>query len=326
MSKILFVGGTGNISLSCVEEAIRAGHDVSVFNRGKSIPENIAGVTQIVGDMDDDACYAKLADEQWDVVAQFMAFMPAQIQRDIDVFSGHTDHYIFISSASCYQHTPDSYIITEHTPTINPYWEYSQNKIACENVLKSCESLNWTIVRPSHTVRTWLPTLMGEDIVWRLLNDLPLLVPGDGNAPWTMTRSQDFAVPFVTLMGVKDAYFEDLHITGDVGFTWDAIYQKIAKSYGKTANIVHVSTDAIVALEPDFAGSLFGDKAWTTLFDNSKIKRIAGNYSCETNLDKILSGPLEWTKANSTVSDKPSNPELNARIDRVIEAALKFGG
>ncbi|MBL1421997.1 MAG: SDR family oxidoreductase [Alphaproteobacteria bacterium] len=322
MSKILFIGGTGNISLSCVEQAVKAGHDVSVFNRGRSIPESIAGVTQIVGDMDDDESYAQLADQQWDVVAQFMAFMPAQIQRDIDVFSGNTDHYIFISSASCYQHTPDSYIITELTPTINPYWKYSQNKIECESLLKSCDKLNWTIVRPSHTVRTWLPTLMSEDIVWRLQNDRPLLVPGDGNAPWTMTRSQDFAVPFVALMGVKEAYFEDFHITGDVGFTWDAIYQQIAKSYGKTAKIVHVSTDTIVAMAPDLSGALLGDKAWTALFDNSKIKRVAGDFSCEANLEKILSGPLAWTKANSSGSG-PSNPELEANVDRIIEAAVR---
>ena len=325
MSKILFIGGTGNISLSCVEEAAKAGHDVYVFNRGRSIPESLAGVTQIVGDMDDDKSYAQLADQQWDVVAQFMAFMPAQIQRDIDIFSGNTGHYIFISSASCYQHTADSYIITELTPTINPHWKYSQNKIECESVLKSCVNLNWTIVRPSHTVRTWLPTLIGEDIVWRLLNDRPLLVPGDGNAPWTLTRSEDFAVPFVALMGVKDAYFEDFHITGDAGFTWDAIYQQIAKSYGKSANIVHVSTDTIVAMAPDFAGSLLGDKAWTTLFDNSKVKKVAGDFSCETNLENILSGPLEWTKANSSVSN-PSNPELEATVDRIIAAALKLGG
>lgn len=170
-----------------------------------------------------------------------------------------------------------------------------------------------------------MPTFIGEDIVWRLLNDRPLLVPGDGNAPWTLTRSEDFAVPFVALMGVKDAYFEDFHITGDAGFTWDAIYQQIAKSYGKSANIVHVSTDTIVAMAPDFAGSLLGDKAWTTLFDNSKVKKVAGDFSCETNLENILSGPLEWTKANSSVSN-PSNPELEATVDRIIAAAVKLGG
>ena len=326
---VLFVGGTGQISLPCVELALAAGHKVSVFNRGQRDAQLPADVTSIVGDMRDPASYRQLGERHWDVVAQFMVFTPDQMQQDIDTFSGKTGQYIFISSASVYQKSVHSYVTTEATPAVNPYWPYSQAKIACETLMKAAKNLPWTNVRPSHTVRSGLPTMMNdEDIVARrLLAGQPVLVAGDGNAPWTLTRSEDFAKPFVKLFGNPAALGEDFHITGDAAFTWDAIYQAIGRGLGVEPRIVHVPTDTLVKYHPDWVGPLRGDKSWTTLFDNSKIKRVAGDFTCETDLDKILAEPVRHVRKKFG-TNPPADPTLatmNALIDRIAAEQSALG-
>lgn len=321
MAKVLFIGGTGQISLPCVELAVQKGHAVSVFNRGQRHDRLPGNVTSITGDMADASSYAQLGGQNWDVVAQFMVFTPEQMQRDIATFAGKTGQYIFISSASVYQKSIDSYVITEQTPAINPYWAYSQAKIACETLMKAAKGLPWTNVRPSHTVRTGLPTMLndGDAVANRMLTGKPVIVAGDGNAPWTLTRSEDFAVPFVNLFGNPHALYEDFHITGDKGFTWDAIYTAIGRGLGVTPKLVHVPTDTLCAYRPEWTGPLRGDKSWTALFDNSKVKRIAGDFTCETNLDKILEQPIKYLKQR--IADKvPYNTELEALTDRIVAA------
>ena len=323
---ILFVGGTGQISLPCVELALRDGHKVTVFNRGQRNEAIPAGAESIVGDMKDPASYRQLGARKWDVVAQFMVFTPEQMQQDIDVFTGKTGQYIFISSASVYKKSIYEYVTTESgTPPENPYWPYSQAKIACENLMKASK-LPWTNVRPSHTVRSGLPTMLneGDVVAHRMLAGKPILVTGDGTSIWTLTRSEDFAKPFVKLFGNPHALYEDFHITGDVGFTWDAIYQTIAKGLGVEARIVHVPTDTVIRYKPDWAGPLLGDKTWTVLFDNSKVKRIAGDFTCETDLSRILAEPIRFVKqriANKT----PYNNETEATIDRIIADQERLG-
>src|ERR1700722_12867850 len=160
---VLFVGGTGEISMTSVWEAVKAGHNVTVFNRGKSsLGELPAGVTSILGDIHDSKSYARLGTLKFDVVCAFMVFRPEQIKLDIDTFAGKAGQYIFISSASCYQKPARHYIITEKTPLENPYWEYSHNKITCERLLQDQSKLTFTIVRPSHTLRTQLPIEFGD--------------------------------------------------------------------------------------------------------------------------------------------------------------------
>jgi nucleoside-diphosphate-sugar epimerase len=316
---ILFVGGTGQISLPCVELAARGGHQVAVFNRGQRDEALPAGVESIVGDMQDPASYRRLGERHWDVVAQFMVFTPDQMQQDIDVFTGNTGQYIFISSASVYRKSIHEYITTEAgTPPENPYWPYSQAKIACENLMKA-SALPWTNVRPSHTVRSGLPTMLneGDAVGHRLLAGKPILVTGDGTSIWTLTRSEDFAKPFVKLFGNKAALNEDFHITGDTGFTWDAIYSTIAAGLGVQVKLVHVPTDTVVRYNPDWAGPLLGDKTWTVLFDNSKIKRIAGDFECETDLSKILAEPVRYFKKRQAAK-VPYNTDNEATIDRII--------
>lgn len=326
MSKVLFVGGTGQISLPCVALAVAEGHDVSVFNRGQRDAALPAGVTSITGDMGDAQSYAQLGQTDWDVVCQFMVFTPEQMQRDIETFTGRTRQYIFISSASVYQKHPFAYMTSEATtPAINPYWPYSQAKIACENLMKGSD-LPWVNVRPSHTTRTGLPTMLneGDSVALRMLAGKPVLVAGDGTAIWTLTRSEDFAKPFVKLFGNPASMREDFHITGDVGFTWDAIYMSIARGLGVEANICHVPTETLIRYKPDWIGPLLGDKTWTTLFDNSKIKRVAGDFTCETDLDKILSEPVRFLKQR-LASGAPVNQDLDPLIDRITAEQSALG-
>ena len=323
---VLYVGGTGQISLPCVEKTVAAGHKVSVFNRGKTDVPLPAGVTSIVGDMKDPASYEKLADYNFDVVCQYMVFTPDQMQTDIDVFTGHTRQYIFISSASVYEKPPSHYIITEKTPTVNPFWLYSQNKIACEKLLMASKGLPWTIVRPSHTVRTGLPTVLGsgEELVGRLLAGKPIIVAGDGATPWTITRSVDYATPFVNLFGKPEAIGTDFHITGDKAFIWDDIIKAIAKAFGVEAKIVHVPTDTLIRYNPEWAGPMAGDKSRSALFDNSKVKRVAGPFACSENLDEILAEPVANTMARLKGKTPPVNKD-DALMDRIAREQSALG-
>ena len=275
---ILFIGGTGQISHPCVERAAAEGHDVTVYNRGKRPSDLPAGVATIVGDLAAPE-YADLARHNDDVVCQFIAFTPDQVARDIEVFAGHCGQYIFISSASVYEKPARHYVITEETPAINPYWPYSQGKIACEELLKKAENLPWTIVRPSHTVRTGLPIMMGDADVMarRMLDGEPTIVAGDGHTPWTLTRSVDFAVPFVGLFAKPAALNDIFHITNDRAHIWDDIQNAIARLLGVEAKIVHVPTDTLIRYNPDWVGPLMGDKAWTAIFDSEVKMRTNWN-------------------------------------------------
>jgi len=323
---VLFVGGTGQISLPCVKEAVDAGHRVSVFNRGLRDAALPAGVTSITGDMKKPEDYARLGEQRYDVVCQFMAFTPDQMAQDIATFAGKVGQYIFISSASVYEKPARHYIITEETPAVNPYWKYSQDKIACEELLRQARGLDWTIVRPSHTVRTGLPTMMneGDVIARRMLAGKPVLVAGDGTSPWTLTRSADLAVPFVRLFGNKAALGETFHITSDRGYGWDQIYRAIGAGLGVEPKIVHVPTDTLVRYHPAWEGPLLGDKTWAALFDNSKVKRVAGDFTCETDLAKILAEPIRYFKQRQAAKT-PYNTDNDAVIDRIIADQMKLG-
>jgi nucleoside-diphosphate-sugar epimerase len=325
MASVLFVGGTGQISLPCVEFAVAQGHKVAVFNRGQRDAALPAGVESIVGDMKDPASYAELGKRKFDVVAQFMVFTPEQMAEDIKTFAGNTGQYIFISSASVYEKPARHYIITEKTPAVNPYWAYSQAKIACEQMLKA-SSLTWTNVRPSHTVRTGLPTMMGEGdiVIRRMQQGKPVIVAGDGTTPWTLTRSRDFAVPFVNLFGKEAALGEDFHITSDRAYSWDQIYAAIGRGVGLEPNIVHVPSDTLVRYNKAWEGPLIGDKSWSALFDNSKVKRVAGDFTCSEDLDEVLEESIGFLKQR-LASNAPVNMELDPLFDRITSEQAGLG-
>ena len=323
----LFIGGTGNISLSCVAEAVKAGHRVSVFNRAKTTVDLPRGVTTIAGDLKDAAAYRHLGKAGFDIVCQFIAFTPEQIAEDVAAFSGGTGQYVFISSASIYEKPPRYYVITEKTPTVNPYWKYSQDKIACESLLKASSGLPWTIVRPSHTVRSMLPTMFneGDSLGHRILERKPVIVAGDGTAIWTLTRCADFAVPFVKLFGVREALGEDFHITSDYAYTWNDIYDTIAEGLGAKADIVHVPTDNLVRYHPEWEGPLMGDKTWPALFDNAKVRRLVGDFAAVNELKDVLAEPIKHFKARLR-SEGPKAAEHDALIDRIAREQRSLGG
>ena len=323
---VLFIGGTGQISLPCVELAAKAGHKVSVFNRGVRGETLPGGVKSINGDMKDRKAYAELGKTKWDVVCQFMAFTPEQMQRDLDTFTGSAGQYVFISSASVYEKPARHYVITEKTPAVNPYWPYSQAKIACEELLKGQKKLPWTIVRPSHTVRSGLPTMMndGDLVAHRMRAGKPVIVVGDGTTPWTLTRSEDLAVPFTNLLGNDEALGETFHITGDKGFTWNEIYEAIARGLGVEAKIVHVPTDTLVRYNKEWEGPLVGDKTWTALFDNSKVKRVAGAFSCAEDIDVILAEPIRYFKQRLG-GGSPQPHDLDPLYDRICAEQSSLG-
>lgn len=315
--KTLFIGGTGCISASCVAEAAAQGQQVSVFNRGARDTTLPNGVTQITGDINDTADRAKLAAMGFDTIANFIAFTPDDVSRDIETFSGHTGQYVFISSASAYEKPTDSRPVTEETPLINPNWQYSRDKAACETLLTASD-MPFTVVRPSHTMRTSLPYMLanGPTMVSRLRAGKPILVPGDGTSLWTLTKTTDFAVPFARLLGNPRALREAFHITGDIGFTWDAIVHTIAAGVGVTPNIKHVASDTLIHFNPDWQGTLVGDKVHCALFDNSKLKCIAGDFTCETDVAKILADPIRHVLAGPLEIDA----KMDALHDKIAAA------
>jgi nucleoside-diphosphate-sugar epimerase len=326
---VLFIGGTGQISLTSVREAVAAGHAVTVFNRGKShLGELPAEVTSIVGDIHEGVSYAKLSSSKFDVVCTFMVFIPEEMKQDIRTFSGNVGQYIFISSASCYQKPARHYIITEKTPLENPYWKYSRNKIACERLLQDQNTLPYTIVRPSHTIRTGLPIQLGDPMggLRRMLAGKPVLVAGDGTSPWTLTRSIDFSVPFVRLFGNSKALGQDFHITNDRAFTWDQIQTAIGRAFEVKVRNVHVPTDTLILYNSEWTGPLLGDKMWSALFDNSKIKNAVGEFCCSSDLDEILAEPVAFARRNLELSQDTSQSEkLDKLMDKIIEAQLSLG-
>jgi nucleoside-diphosphate-sugar epimerase len=317
---VLFIGGTGEISLPCVEEAIRRGHRVSVLNRGRSSEELPGGVNQIACDISDSAAYARAASGRYDVVCQFLAFEPEQVHRDLGVFSGQAGQYIFISSASAYEKPVRTFPIVETVPLTNPYWNYSRKKAECERELQAQSALPYTIVRPSHTIRRRFPSLMadGDTVPSRMLRGKPIVVPGDGTSLWTITRSEDFARPFVGLFGNPAALMTDFHITSDHGWPWNLIYTTIGNLLGVDVDLVHVPTDTLVLYREEWKQYLLGDKAYTALFDNSKIRSVAGDFTCEPDLESILRGPYQhWLARGGPAGITPSQ-DLDALYDTIV--------
>jgi len=322
--KVLYIGGTGEISYACVLESLKLGHEVTVFNRahtGHTLPE---GVGRLQGDLDDDSCYDALSGRHFDSVCQFFAFDQPRIERDLRVFGGRTGQYVFISSASAYAKPLDRFaVITERTPLANPYWEYSQKKAGMEAAL-----LEWhregrlpvTIVRPSHTYRCNFPVALGEGdwTAERMLGKRPVIVHGDGASLWTLTHASDFARPFARLLGEPRALGEAFHITGEGVHTWDEILATMARALGTKARLVHVASDTLVRYEPSWKGPLHGDKAPSTLFDNSKVRSVVGAFDTEVGLERGLAGVAGHFRARRASHGPAQDPQLDALVERIL--------
>lgn len=331
--KALFIGGTGTISMAIVRKlAADPLWEVWLLNRGnrsEDVPEN---VYQMVADINDEkAVLESIGDTVFDVIGEFIGFTVDHVERDYRLFKDRTRQYIYISSASAYHKPAASYIITEGTTLANPHWEYSRNKIACEEFLMKKyreEGFPVTIVRPSHTYdeRSIPLGVHGKNGSWqvikRMMEGKPVIIQGDGSSLWHLTFNEDFAVGYTALMGNRHAIGEAFQITGDEVLTWNQIYQTIADALGVELHAYHVASDYLAAVGEkygyDLEGGLVGDKSVCVVFDNSKIKRLA-NTMCTTipfhkgvriALDYILSHP----------ECQRDDPEFDEWCDRVIEA------
>ena len=303
--KVLIIGGTGTISTEVVKKSLKMGYDVTVLNRGNNNDRIPKGVNVLIGDINDENKMAEvLSGYTFDSVVQFLTFTKEQIKRDVRLFSSKTKQYIFISSASAYHKPVIDYPITEETPLKNPYWQYSRDKIECEEYLKTVNDFHVTIVRPSHTYDNRM--IMAPVTRWqaeyahikRLLEGKPIIIPGDGTSLWTITHAEDFANSFVYLIGNEKAYNETFHITSDKLYTWDQLTQIAAKALGVKANIVHIPTDIIISFIPELEGSLLGDKSWSAIFDNSKIKTISENYTSNIIYEDVVKDVIDYYQNN----------------------------
>jgi nucleoside-diphosphate-sugar epimerase len=324
--KVLYVGGTGQISFDCVHETVRAGHETWVFNRGNNNAGLPDDVSFLRGDFDDDDDYGCVADGGFDVICQFRVFTPEQIRRDLERLAGRTSQYIFISSASAYQKPVPHYVITEDTPLENPYAQYSRDKAACEAALCPQDGLPYTIVRPSHTTRNRFATAMGEAelAAQRLLRGKPVVVPGDGTSLWTLTAACDFAPPFVRLFGKRAALGEAFHLTSNNTYTWDRIYTAMAAALGVEVKLVHVPSDTLVRYRPAWLGGLLGDKSHSVTFDNAKIKGVVGDFRCDTSLDDLMATLVARFRASG--GDRaPVDAGLDALFDRIVAEQSALG-
>lgn len=334
---VLFIGGTGIISSACVELALQRGITVTVLNRGKR--SGISGTETIVADVNDCSdARGVLEGRVWDAVVDFTVFTPEEIEQRIELFSGKTSQYVFISTASAYQKPVENYLITEETPLENPFWQYSRDKARCEEMLLDASRsgrLPSTIVRPSLTYgATHVPLVMNSwqmpyTIIDRMRKGLPVVVPGDGTSLWTITHSSDFAKGLVGLFGVADSIGEAFHITTDESLTWDQFYLATAAAAGvPDPKLVHIASDFIIECMPDKEGSLLGDKAVSVVFDNSKIKRFVPGYTATTSYADGIRISIENMDADEDLRkiDHAANEEINLLISAYqagLEAAKK---
>ncbi len=329
--KILLIGGTGTISSAITRQLAAAGHDLWLLNRGTRREEVPANVNQVIADINDEqTVLAQLGDAQFDAVCEFIGFLPSQVERDIRLFRGRTRQYVYISSASAYNKPAASHIITEGTTLANPYWAYSRNKIACEELLFKAyreDGFPITIVRPSHTYceRSVPVSVHGPKGSWqvikRMMEGKQVLVNGDGSSLWTVTWNEDFARGFIGLLGNPKAMGEAFQIMSDEQLSWNQIYQCIARALGVPFRPYYVASEFLAATSPkdwDFTGNLLGDKSVTVMFDCSKLKRAVPGFQATTRFDEGVRRCLSHILSHPELQTE--DPEFDQWCDRIIAA------
>jgi nucleoside-diphosphate-sugar epimerase len=332
--KILIIGGTGTISSAITRQLSESGHDLWLLNRGSRKNEVPERVKQVIVDIDDTEKVLQLiGNEQFDAVCEFIGFLPEQVKRDIQLFSGRTKQYVYISSASAYNKPAASHVITEGTALANPYWEYSRNKIACEDLLmKEYREKGFpvTIIRPSHTYceRAVPLSVHGPKGSWQVLKRMmegkPVIVHGDGSSLWTLTWNEDFARGFIGLLGNPKAIGEAYQIMSDEQLSWNQIYECVANALHVKAKLYHVTSDFLAAVAPkeyDLTGNLIGDKTVTVVFDCSKLKRAVPGFQATTRFDEGVRICVDYLLAHPELQTE--DPDFDAWCDRVIEAQEK---
>jgi nucleoside-diphosphate-sugar epimerase len=323
--RALIIGGNGIISSSVTRLAVERGFDVTLVNRGQSTTRPpIDGVRNLTGDASDVASVAAaIGDEEFDVVANFRSFVPAQVLADIQLFAGRTGQYLYISSASAYEKPVSHLPITESTPLRNPFWQYSRDKIASEEALiaaRRASGFPVTIVRPSHTYdQTLIPIEGGWTAIDRMRRGLPVLVHGDGTSLWTLTHARDFAVGFVGLMGNPVAVGDVFQITSDFVYPWDAIFRMLGAAAGVEPKLVHVASETIAAAVPDWGPGLLGDKSHSVIFDNSKVRSLVPDFNPTTTFAQGAREIVDWYDADE--SRRTVDASVNASIDAILARA-----
>jgi nucleoside-diphosphate-sugar epimerase len=322
---LLFIGGTGVISAAAAHLAVSRGHRLTVLNRGQSTLRDLpAEAESLIVDVRDPAAVAQaLGDRSFDVVVDFVAFTPEHVRADIAQFTGRTTQYVFISSASAYQKPPAALPIRESSPLRNPFWEYSRDKIACEDVLLSAyreHGFPVTVIRPSHTYdRTQIPLLGGWTDIHRMRTGQPVVVHGDGTSLWTLTHTSDFARALVGLFGRSQAVGDSFTITSDEYLPWDALYTEFARAAGAPApRIVHVASDTMAAANPEWSGPLLGDRSHSVIFDNSKVKALVPDFICTTPVALGFREVIDWYDAHP--EQQVVDASVNDILDRLIAA------
>jgi len=324
--KALFIGGTGIISASITVLAVRRGWDLTLLNRGSwPVPE---GARSICADINDETAVAgALAGQTFDVVADFIVYTTGQLERDLRLFANNARQYLFISTASAYQKPCADWLITESTPMHNPYWQYSRDKIACEERLFHAyreQGFPMTVVRPSHTYshRSIPLPLHGSEGPWQIMQRIrqgkPVIVCGDGTSLWTLTHARDFAVAFLGLMGQPRALGQAYTITSDEQLTWNQAIGALGAACGARPQIANIATEFLVACNPDLAGPLWGDKANSVVFDNSKVKRLVPEFVCTTRFSEGVRESVAWLDAHP--EGRRPDPAFDDWCDRVIAA------
>lgn len=326
--RLLFIGGTGNISTACTELAVARGHEVTLLNRGHR-PIGIPGVKVITADWHDlGATQAALGTRTWDVVVNFIVYKPEEIEGDLQLFRGRTGQYVFISSASCYQRPVRHYLITEGTPLANPLWQYSRDKIACEDRLLRAhreEAFPVLIIRPSLTygdAKVTLPLNSWDrsyTAVHRLRTGKPLIIPGDGTSLWTITHNSDFAKGLLGLLGNPQTHGQAFHITSDEVQTWNQYFEAVAEAAGvQSPRFVHIASETLIAAQPELQGTLLGDKVTSVVLDTSKLKRFVPGFAATVPFHEGIRRTLAWFDADPR--RQVIDQALDERTDRMIAA------
>lgn len=320
--RVLFLGGTGNLSRACARLAVERGLSLTILTRGQRAAELPPGVEHVRGDATDPGVLAALASRHFDVVVNFIAFDADDVRRDVQAFSGRLSQYVFISSASVYEKPPQHYVVTEDTPLANPYWDYARKKIAAEEALREAHRMAGfpvTIVRPCYTYgETWVPTTSGTDytVVWRMRRGLDVVVPGDGTSLWTLTHASDLARGLLGLLGHPGAIGEAFHITSDEVLTWNQIHETIARVLGVEARIVHVPSDVIARIDARRGASLLGDKAWSLVFDNAKLRRLVPDFRARVSFEEGIRASIAWFGADP----QRQRIDANETVERILNA------
>ena len=328
--KILMIGGTGTISSAITRQLAAAGHDLWLLNRGTrkdEVPEN---VKQVIVDINDEQRVKELlGDNHFDAVCEFIGFVTSQVERDIRLFAGRTHQYVYISSASAYNKPARNHIITEGTTLANPHWQYSRDKIACEELLMKAyreDGFPVTIVRPSHTYcERGVPlSIHGPKGSWpvlkRMMEGKPVLIHGDGSSLWTLTWNEDFARGFIGLLGNPRAIGEAFQIMSDETLSWTQVYSCVAQALNVELHPYYVSSAFLAAVCPkeyDLEGNLLGDKALTVAFDCTKLKLAVPGFCAATRFDEGVRHCIAYLLAHPEL--QVDDPEFDAWCDRVIE-------